>query len=193
MLKKVGRFCLNVFIVFVIVYVIIVSYSYVSIKVMKNKYVSLFGYTFFEVASGSMSPAIKVGDIVVVKLNSSYDEGDIITYYSDSNYITHRVMRKDNDGIVVRGDANNTDDGKINQRLVLGKVVLVLKSVYLWKKVILNVRVVVSFVITFILFGLTFSYKNIVKWRKYRKRKIHYNVEKKVKKKKRVVKKGKKL
>ncbi len=163
----------------IIINIIFISYSYLSIRVMKNNYVSLFGYTFFEVASGSMSPAIKTGDIVVVKLNSLYHEGDIVTYEDNSSYITHRIVRIDGDRVLLKGDANNVDDAIVSSNVILGKVVLILKSIYLFRRIVLNVRVVVSFFITIVLFGLVFSYKNIDKLKKFRMRKIHYRREKK--------------
>lgn len=183
MLKKIGKFILDVITVFIIVYITIIGYSYVSINVLKKNYVGIFGYTFFEVASGSMNPAIKVGDIVVVKLNSPYQKGDVITYYSEPNYITHRVYEVNGDNIITKGDANNTVDFKVSKENVLGKVVIVLKSVYIFKKVILNVRVVASFIITVILFILVISYKNVDKIKKFRMRRIHYKKEVKVRKK----------
>ena len=46
---------------------------------MKNNYGNIFGYTFFEVATGSMADTIEIGDVVVVEITKEIqeDEGKI--------------------------------------------------------------------------------------------------------------------
>ena len=49
--------------------VLISFYTLVSVKIFGKDYVSFFGYTYFAVASGSMSPTIETNDIIIVKIN----------------------------------------------------------------------------------------------------------------------------
>ena len=96
-------------------------------------YPDIFGYTYFEVLTGSMYDYIKEQDIVLVKLNKDFEVGDVITYKSDNSYITHRVVKIDGNLVTTKGDANNTEDPVINKEQVVGVVVHVFKkaSIYL--------------------------------------------------------------
>lgn len=86
---------------------------------------NFFGnYKIYLVQSGSMSPAINTGDLVVVKPNLKYKKGDIITFSSKNNFnITHRIVEIKNNKVETKGDANQvTDQDLIDIDKVLGKV-----------------------------------------------------------------------
>lgn len=85
--------------------------------------ISLFHYRVYKVATGSMVPYLKVGDIVLVKDNATYKKDDVITYKHKNAYITHRIVYMNKDTIITKGDANNTNDEKITKKDVVGKVV----------------------------------------------------------------------
>lgn len=108
--------------------VLISFYTLVSVKIFGKDYVSFFGYTYFAVASGSMSPTIETNDIIIVKINGTYKKGDIITYKSKNDFITHRVTNVFEKTINTKGDFNNTEDNTVNKEDVLGKVVLIMPS-----------------------------------------------------------------
>lgn len=122
--------------------VIISFYTLVSVKVFGKDYVSFFGYTYFAIASGSMSPTIETNDIIIVKINGNYKKGDIITYKAKNDYITHRVTNIFEKTINTKGDFNNTEDNTVNKDDVLGKVVLIIPS-----KIIVRVLGVILLVI----------------------------------------------
>lgn len=83
--------------------------------------VGVFGNYVFKVASGSMVPTIKVGDYILVKKTTNFQKGDIITYKTKDNNITHRIIIINDDGtIVTKGDANNTEDKPIKKNQVVG-------------------------------------------------------------------------
>ena len=88
-------------IVIALIILILIIYGYVEKYVFKKEYINYFGYTIFEVASGSMAPTINVGDIVLVKLTKDINQNDIITYKENNYFITHRVIKKDNDKIII--------------------------------------------------------------------------------------------
>ncbi|MBE5762329.1 MAG: signal peptidase I [Clostridiales bacterium] len=91
---------------------------------------TVFGFSSAVVMSGSMSGAIEVDDMVVIKEKSDYETGDIITYFSGNTLITHRVVEKTDEGFYTKGDANNTPDPKIVDReSIVGKVVLIIPRV----------------------------------------------------------------
>ena len=68
------------------------------------------------VQSGSMEPAIKVGSIVVIKPETFYRVGDVVTFGADTKTrvpTTHRVVAISsgpNPIYTTKGDANNASD-----------------------------------------------------------------------------------
>ena len=143
-------------IVIALIILILIIYGYVEKYVFKKEYINYFGYTIFEVASGSMAPTINVGDIVLVKLTKDINQNDIITYKENNYFITHRVIKKDNDKIIAKGDYNDSIDKDVNLNDVLGKVIKIIPGIGIWKKVFFNTKVMISIVSTIILFAIYF-------------------------------------
>lgn len=170
-MDKIGQTIINLLIGLIIVIAAFTLYSFISLEVMNKDYVSIFGYTYFEVASGSMAPTINKEDMVIVKLNSNYQEEDIITYKLNEDFITHRVIRIDTKTITTKGDANNTKDTPISKDSILGKVVFVIPNFGIWKKVFMSPKVLILLIITFTLFSFTFSYNTKSKRKKLKKQK----------------------
>lgn len=156
--ESIGQTIINILIVIITIIALFTMYSFVELQLMDKDYVTIFGYTYFEVASGSMEPFISKDDMVIVKLDDTYQEGDVVTYYLNGDFITHRVVKIDINTITTKGDANNTKDPAISQDSVIGRVVLVIPNVGIWKRVLLSPRVLFLLVITFTLFSFTFSY-----------------------------------
>lgn len=86
---------------------------------MNNK--SLFGFRIYRVISGSMQPALQIGDVIIVKKSNNYYERDIITYSNGLTTITHRIIAINNDEVITKGDANEVDDKPINKEQIIGK------------------------------------------------------------------------
>jgi len=91
-------------------------------------------YKIYNVMSGSMSPTIETGSVVVSKPQSNYVVGDIITFKSfvsnQEKTTTHRIKSIEEIGEVkiytTTGDANNIEDpDKVTPELIIGKVRLV--------------------------------------------------------------------
>ena len=83
------------------------------------------------VQSGSMEPSIKVGALAIIKPESSYKVGDIITFGKDTKTdvpTTHRIVadRVEN-GMPVyttKGDANEDNDTKeVRKNEIIGKTI----------------------------------------------------------------------
>lgn len=82
------------------------------------------------VMSGSMEPAIHTGSIIVIKPETQYKIGDVITFGKDTKKdvpTTHRIaeMRAEEGKYIYRtkGDANKSEDVKeISESEVIGKV-----------------------------------------------------------------------
>ena len=109
-LKTIGQFILCLILIFFIL---------LNIFSMNNK--SLFGFRIYRVISGSMQPALQIGDVIIVKKSNNYYERDIITYSNGLTTITHRIIAINNDEVITKGDANEADDKPINKEQIIGK------------------------------------------------------------------------
>jgi signal peptidase I len=75
----------------------------------------LAGFEFAAVVSDSMSPAIKQGDLVILKSVDQEDlsVGTIVRYRNHNQFILHRVVSFEHKGFRTKGDANLGPDPKI--------------------------------------------------------------------------------
>lgn len=148
---------LNVLIVLFAIFLLISMYTVIQVKVLKNEYSNFFGYSLFEVQTGSMHGTIEAGDWIIIKGTKDVKVGDIITYRNGSDYITHRVRRAYGGTYVTQGDANNAEDDPIDQSQIVGKVVKTLHGFGILRKTIFNPAVIILLIITLYLFNLTFK------------------------------------
>jgi signal peptidase len=90
---------------------------------------SVLGFTPLTVISGSMSPGIETGDMVIIrKGNKNIKPGDIVTYRLEDVLVTHRVKNVSNTSaaevFITQGDANGIPDfKKVERSQILGKYV----------------------------------------------------------------------
>lgn len=103
----------------VALFVILIFFILLNILSMNNK--SLFGFRIYRVISGSMQPALQIGDVIIIKKANNYAEKDIITYDNGLTTITHRIKSIDGDEIITEGDANDAPDKPITKDRILGK------------------------------------------------------------------------
>ena len=129
-----------------------------QVKVFGKDYSDFFGYSIFEVQTGSMKDAINPGDWIIVKSSSNIKLNDVITYKQGEDFITHRVIGVYNDTLVTKGDANNTKDDPIDKKQIVGKVVKVIPHFGILKKTIFNPAVLVAIILTILI--INFSFKN---------------------------------
>ena len=158
-LKKITKLIVNIFTYILLVILICVIYGKLVITFGNNVYPNYFGYTFFEVASGSMKPALQVNDVILVKItNEDLKKGDIIAFQSEDAVITHRILYIDGNIITVKGDNNNIVDKPISKDQVIGKIVKIIPKLGVWKKVIVEPKILLSIFITLLLFDFALSY-----------------------------------
>ena len=86
-----------------------------------------FGVTVLQVSSNSMIPTFQKGDFIIIKKQADYHVGDIITYtITEGNkeyYVTHRIIEKNGNEYITKGDANNREDSQVvNNNTIKGKV-----------------------------------------------------------------------
>ena len=154
-INKISTIILNILLVIVSILIIIGLYYLVQIKILNNSYANIFGYTFFEVATGSMSNTIEIGDVVIVKITKEVQENEIIVYSEDNNIITHRLITKDENGkFITKGDANNSEDKPIEETQILGKVIYIIPKIGILKRAILSPQVLILILTLIILLGM---------------------------------------
>ena len=83
-----------------------------------------FGIGSSIVLSGSMEPTLSVNDLVFVRAQENYQIGDVVVYQAGNSLVIHRIIEVRDDGLVTKGDANNTDDGVISSEAVKGRMFL---------------------------------------------------------------------
>lgn len=137
-------------------------------KFTHNK-VALGNIYVFQIASNSMKPDYKIGDIIVVKKTDGdmLKVGDDITYLgSASNLkgltITHRIIEtrsEDNKNyFVTKGTANEIEDPEISEDDIFGKVVY---HTILFSFVGRLMTNIVVYYLLFVSIGIAFAYEVI--------------------------------
>lgn len=144
-----------------LIILIVLLYFFAELKIFGKKYINCFGYTIFQVITGSMEDTIKINDIVIVKIGSDFNENDIITFKSDENFITHRVIKYSEDEIITKGDNNTAEDSPIKKEDVVGKVVYIISNVNVWMNVLKTPEVIIAIVVTFLVIKLLFFNKHV--------------------------------
>ena len=77
----------------------------------------------YNVETGSMEDKIHAGDYILLYKKDNYKVGDVVTYRVRDYFITHRIMKIENDKVTTKGDANNTEDAQINFNQIEGKAI----------------------------------------------------------------------
>lgn len=133
MIKKIFFTLINVLSVLVIAAAVVVLCSVVLTR--QGEAPSIAGYTVFRITTGSMAPAYKTDELLLVKQTNPEEikEGDVISFYStdpalDGAVNTHRVMEIEKDGdhwfYTTKGDANNVVDAyTVDSEYLIGKVI----------------------------------------------------------------------
>ena len=148
---------------------------------------SFFSYVWYQaytgelqfktVLSGSMSPAINAGDVVLISKTNPEEikEGDIITFREGKTFITHRVIEIVNNSFRTKGDANEDPDMKIiKTEQIVGKVIFVIPFLgYLGY----FVRTPLGFLIFILIPGFLLIYSEIKKIRQIIKAKPKYEID----------------
>ena len=157
-MTKVISFILNTLLTIITIVIIIGAYYMYQVKIQKKDYANLFGYSLFEVATGSMSPTIEVGDVVITKLTKEVNANDIIVYMDGKNIITHILIEKNGDKIITRGDANNSEDKPIEEKMIIGEVVKIIPQLGTWQQILSSPEVLVLIVILILILSVIYAY-----------------------------------
>lgn len=140
-MKKIIKKIINI----LLIIIIIILATYFLLRLLGK-------VSIYEVETGSMEDGIHAGDYILILSKENYHVGEIVTYKQDEYFITHRVIRKEKNKLITKGDANNVEDEAINKDDVVGTVI--------YNGGILNILIRYKFVIAglFIAFYLLTTY-----------------------------------
>ena len=148
-LFKIFKIIIYTVLILVIIFNLI---SMLSMKFSNSEYPIIFGYTYFNVVSGSMEPTIDIGDDIVIKLTKDVSENDVITFVEDGAFVTHRIVRIDGENIITKGDNNDSEDDPKTIDAVVGKLVLVIPLLGKIRYTITNVYFVIVLILVYIIY-----------------------------------------
>lgn len=145
---------------------------------------SFLNIELYTVISESMSPRLKINDIVIVKKGyeiESYKKGNIITFIRDNEVITHRIDRVISadmrPAFITKGDNNKVEDEElVKYENIIGKVVLTMPKVGALVNLLQNKLFFVS--ILCLLFGIMY-FDNKSKKRRQERKLVREKYEKK--------------
>jgi len=142
-IEKVKKTSYWIFFGFLLIILIFVLFPLLPIK---------NNYSLRMVTSGSMSPTIKTGAIVMTKPVADYKISDIITFQNglgEKNVVTHRIISHQGDEFITQGDANNVADMKlVKEEQIIGKVLFNIPYVGYW---VVLVRRPIGFILVLII------------------------------------------
>ena len=111
-MTKIVRMTINVILILAILFLVV----YLALR-MTGK------IKIYNVETGSMEDKIHAGDYILLCRKDNYQIGDIVTYTVDNYFVTHRIIKIEDDSITTKGDANNTEDKKISKNQIVGKMI----------------------------------------------------------------------
>jgi len=82
-------------------------------------------YPMASITSGSMWPALKKGDLILIKGVQSKNDinlNDIVVFKNAKGFTIHRVVKLGENTLTTKGDANNVSDEPIRYEDVVGKL-----------------------------------------------------------------------
>ena len=87
-------------------------------------------YPVASITSGSMWPALKKGDLVLIKGvdKQELEVGNIIVYKNKKGFTIHRITELNEETLKTRGDANNVSDSPVKYEEVVGRTVNVFEK-----------------------------------------------------------------
>ena len=166
----------------VIAIILIYNIILIIVSSINGKNFNILGYKAYVINTNSMEPTIRVGDIVIVKKvkNENLSKGDVITFSSQGEVITHRITQIETIGAdtkyITKGDNNNTEDTtQIKYEDILGEEIVIIP--YLGKIIkLLDNRIIILIIILTILILALFKIQKKEKLENRReKKKIEEN------------------
>ena len=75
-IKTIEKIIVNLIIVLLAIIAILAILGFCQVNIQKKQYINIFGYSVLSAETGSMSPTIEKGDIVIIKIGDEIKEND---------------------------------------------------------------------------------------------------------------------
>ncbi len=174
-IEKLIKIILDIIFMIIIFLIMLAIYNFIQLNILKQEYNTFFGFSIFNISSGSMKETIQIDDIIIVKEEQNLNEGDIITFFQNDQIVTHRIIEILDDGdFITKGDANNSKDGKVYKQNVIGKVVKIIPKGGVWVKVFTDSKVITCICITLFFIGITIK-NNKEEDKKNKRKRNHFS------------------
>lgn len=111
---------LSVFLNIIKIAIVICTLLYFAMF-LKTK--TILNHGFYVVNGNSMYPTLKNNDFLIASKTTDVKVGDIICFEQNGKLIVHRVIYKNQDKLITKGDFNKFQDEKISIKQIRGKVV----------------------------------------------------------------------
>ena len=119
-LNNLGNIILTILIILLIGY----GFAFFELKIMLKKYPEVFGHAFILVKDNKMVSKFYKDDIVIVKKNADYQEGEVVLVLTNKNgYMLSTVVGKDSFSTTTRCETCSKNDAPVDNSQVLGKAV----------------------------------------------------------------------
>lgn len=120
------------FVIYSVFLTIIFPFSAINLVIVKTNLIP--DIKSFIVASNSMNPSLKKGNLIYTLKSDEYSVGDIVTFKDSVGRVTHRITgAREISGEIyyqTKGDANNrTDEELISGENIYGKTFAVLPNI----------------------------------------------------------------
>lgn len=122
-MRKTGALVQKILIAILTAVLLLNLYLFAVQVAFRDELPKLMGISQIIVVSGSMEPAVRVGDFLVIREQDVYEAGDVVTYRSGGSLVTHRVVEIDGTDLITQGDANNVADEPVALSQVEGKMI----------------------------------------------------------------------
>ena len=120
LLYFIGRLALSILIILLIGY----GWAFFEIKILLRGNPELFGLVFYQQADNTMISSFLEDDIVIVKKDADYSNGDKIMYMNDDNkYFIRTVSGITESTVSISCDDCNIDNSEIEKDKIVGKAI----------------------------------------------------------------------
>lgn len=97
-----------------ILIIILLFFIFLLVRMTFFKKNDIFGYRFYIIMSGSMSPTIDIGDVAIIKEEDNIKVNDVVAYSEANSTVVHRVIEinstSNEENYITKGDNNNAKD-----------------------------------------------------------------------------------
>lgn len=110
--------------ILLIIVIVLNLLNLILAKVQKEGYISFLGYSYVNITEDNKILDLKIGDFVLIDLNKTPEENNLVFYQEDSGYSLGKVSEIKEDNIII----NNEKETIVKKDLVEGTVINIIPT-----------------------------------------------------------------